>query len=622
MQQMKWAPGVGLAYVYALLLVMGGHAIARDSLLFHSDPLSLATYVAAAATVVVPALLVLSAPVLLLAPAWRRRLFTLASLAAAAIIGMAFVVLASLFLSSLLELGLAEKVASRPRDSLGVMAIIPLAFGVLIWRHGRRAALVERVGRVGLAIFVAIVVGLPVSLGYHHLSRGLRGTTAEDGGRHLVLLVLDGMPAQYLSAYDPGAVPTPMDRVVEDALVFRQMRTSAPFTYGFFGTLYSGRSELVFGGAAGPHGPGGNLISRLQRSGVVARWMAYHRNGIPEASAGRISAYRGLRSYFLTHNYAWIPEVLGLDYHLTIAGRAIAQNLTNRAVVALFEALNTDVRVENAFVDILVPQLRMQRRRAGRTFTLFHIAWGAVGSADVFSKNELPVAWEDETAGDGKPGALRAIRVNDYRYGEEYEVVARRRRGKTLVTMGVLGRHLQAFQEALAADEAIRDTTVIVTSDHGRMFRKGRFWYGYHPNEEVVRVPLIVLNGGAAGIDDRYFATPDLAESVLAFFDVPAGLDPRALSIFDSRTHRSVASATLRSDKNKEWFLVLIRDGRKYQVNIHPEGDGKTRILDVDRFDETLIEETVGLPADIVGLFTAELERFGLRRDEIHPALR
>ena len=337
---------LGLAYIYALLLVMAAHAIAKDSLLFHSDPLSLATYVAAAATVVVPVLFALASPAMLLPLGRRQALFRFCSLAAAAIITAAFFLLAVLFFSSLFELGLTDKVATRPRDTLGVIGVILLPIGVLIWRHKHPEFMVGRVGHVGLAILVAIVVGLPLSVGYHHLFRASAATAAEGSERHLVMLVLDGMPAQYLTAYDPGAIATPIDRVVDDALVFRQMRTSATWTHGFFGTLYTGRSEPVFGDASVPDGSDRNLLSWLQRSGVAARWMAYHRNGIPEASAGRVNDYSGLRSYFLTHNYAWIFETLGLDYHLTIAGPSISKNLANETIEAVFEALNKSVRVE------------------------------------------------------------------------------------------------------------------------------------------------------------------------------------------------------------------------------------------------------------------------------------
>ena len=238
------------------------------------------------------------------------------------------------------------------------------------------------------------------------------------------------------------------------------------------------------------------------------------------------------------------------------------------------------------------------------------------------ARAQLPRAQEIAGIENIARDATQTIRDNDYRYGPELEPLAEKHRRGLTLSMADLGVHLTDFMAALAADDTLRDTVVIVTADHGSMYAKGRFWYGFHPNEEVTRVPLLIFNAGRTGRDDRLVGTLDIGASVLGFFGLAreseSGHSVLAPGPGRARTH----TLTLRSDRNKEWFLVLSEAARKYRVNLHPGGRGETATLRLDGYDETPVAETIGPPEGLAGEIAAAVRGYGIDPAEIHPALR
>ena len=71
--------------------------------------------------------------------------------------------------------------------------------------------------------------------------------------------------------------------------------------------------------------------------------------------------------------------------------------------------------------------------------------------------------------------------------------------------MEAIGQELIGFLDSLNRLGLSRNITTILTSDHGSIYDKGRFWYTYHPNEEVVNVPGVIFQAESIGVDDRLF---------------------------------------------------------------------------------------------------------------------
>jgi hypothetical protein len=344
---------------------------------------------------------------------------------------------------------------------------------------------------------------------------------------------------------------------------------------------------------------------------------------MPEGSAAHTNDYRGLRSYLLTANTVWIPRLLHLDYHLAIANPGISQNLRGKMGRALFDWLNHRNRAyDNLLTEQLLPLLREQHGYSRDTFTLFHTGWNGTGSVAEEARAQLPRAQDIEGLQDVARNASATIRANDYLYGPEMEPFAEKNTRNAGLSMIDLGVHLTDFMAALAADELLRDTVIIVTADHGSMYAKGRFWYGFHPNEEVVRVPLMMFNAERKGRDDRLVSTPDISASVLGFFGLQNGDSP-GRSIFEADRGRDrTTTITLRSDRNKEWFLIISEPKLKYRINLHPEGRGETVTLRVDGYEETPVAETIGPPEGKADLIAAALHDYSIDVADIHPALR
>jgi hypothetical protein len=617
MPQMKQQWHVlGSFVLAAVLLSAGTHVLLGDYLLFYSDPLSLSVYLSAASLAVLPGLLVLGLSLLCLPRRWREILRLYAALGLAVLVATVFLMLAVSFAGAWLDVTWIKRLARHPFYLFAVCAVPALA--AIIARRSP-VEIAGRTEQLGLALFAVAVVGLPLM---QVIPRDPGKGQTSGGGKHLVLMILDGMPSQHLHSYEPSAPIGPLDRLAAEGLLMTQARSAAVWTYAYFGALYSGSTQVI--NAPRDQKPAtDSLFARLQNGGVSARWISYHRNGMPEGGAVHTHDYRGLRSYLLTAATAWIPRLLNLDYHLAIANPGISQNLRGAPGHALFDWLNgKKPGYKNQLTEQLLPLLREQRGYARDTFTLFHTGWNGTGSAAEEARAQLPRAQEIVGLEDVAKNASQTIRDNDYLYGPELEPLAEQNRRNVDLGMVDLGVHLTDFMAALAADESVRDTVIIITADHGSMYAKGRFWYGFHPNEEVVRVPLLLFNAGRTGRDDRLVSTLDITASVLGFFGLSRDSDSGQSLFAAGRGRERTQTLTLRSDKNKEWFLVISEADRKVRINLHPEGRGETVTLRLDHYEETPVAETIGPSAGMGDVIAAAIRGFGIDPADIHPALR
>lgn len=612
----------GLLFLCALFLGAGFHLALGDYLLFLSDWRSLAVYLGALALAITPFLLLAAALCRVLAPrkfVWMRRAIAFFVALVVAILALE---LASFWLIGLIDWPPLSRILRHPF----YLAAICLPFAAAaVFARRRDASISARVEDLGLISGFALIMLVASSVVTGSISRSYSADLPGDH-KQFVLIVLDGMPAKYMAAYNDSARRTSLDLHLQRAKVFTGVHTSAAWTNGFFGTLYSGTERVIHAGPSVADGRG--LVSRLQRSRIGVRWLSYHRNGFPDGSAARSIQYAGLRSYLLTGRFAWIPEALGLDYHIALAGPFMEQNLTSAAARWVYRHLmGGEAPSGNALTEILLPQLRNLRGRQAQSLALFHIEWSAVGPLeriDYIDGKPVDTLASAQQRFESKDGdeLIRRIRDAEYRYGPKLDSVARSKRRSAAVHMNATARHLADFFQALAADPNLRDTAVIVSSDHGNIFAKGRFWYGYHPNVEVLRVPFILFNAGVAGRDDRLFATPDLHRTILDYFGVAPDLAALGRSVFGKHGHDAVVSLTMKSDRHKEWFLVVTKPSRRYRVNLHPKGDGLTTVLDRNGYDSTVQERTSGPPPEIRATLPGWIARYGIEPADIHRTIR
>ena len=406
--------------------------------------------------------------------------------------------------------------------------------------------------------------------------------------RHVLLLVLDGFTASHLNTYNPEAPVTGFDRLIEqDGLVMANYRTNAAWTHGFFGILYSGKKSWVLNWTdqAPLHS---NLLASLQDHDVETRWITSHPNGMPESHVPnrfrktrgiflpreyRMNAYKGLRSVFLSENFSWFPAALGLSYN--VASRGGRQPPRAKPFYKLLHATQP---WRGIFDDFLIEELKQIR---GLNRPSFVVAHTESGGGD-FSKDPDEARLREAVARLDAQGKVA---------GPEDQWVLDIHQKRLRMTVAAIGAKVEAFIERLKAEGLYDDSLIMITADHGIATSERRFKYEYHPVEEVSRVPMILLNAGRTGIDDRLFETIDIAQTVFDYFSVPARLDERAVSMLSDKRKTYVSYLTLPNPVRPEWFLNIYRPDGKYIVNFHRDAEHQLMKGHVEGFD-TRIERT------------------------------
>jgi membrane-anchored protein YejM (alkaline phosphatase superfamily) len=133
------------------------------------------------------------------------------------------------------------------------------------------------------------------------------------------------------------------------------------------------------------------------------------------------------------------------------------------------------------------------------------------------------------------------------------------------------------------------DTLLIVTADHGKIFSKGKIWYGYHNDEEVARVPLLIHFKDLRGTDNRLLETIDITQTILEFFGIDEKLSESACSVL-SRTKKNIVTTLTTSSKlRKERFLNVYESNHKYTFNIFNKQLNSFTVSEVKGFDEVLL---------------------------------
>jgi hypothetical protein len=345
--------------------------------------------------------------------------------------------------------------------------------------------------------------------------------------------------------------------------------------------------------------------------GVTARWVVFHQNGVPENRA--LSRYRGFRSIHLTQRYAPFLRALGLDYHLIMCGAAARKMAASPRRRALFNALNAGADVKDAFQEVLLPEMRALHTAADRTLLLFHTGWTA-------GPVTLPAAWESAAPRTERERLAAQIKKNDNRYDPEAEWYAAELRAKTAHYTDVLAERIERFFVRARAEGLLDDTLIILTADHGHMFDRGRFWYGFHPDEEVARVPMVVFGGGEPGLDEEPRETIDITRTLVEYFGGNEGPDARATSLFEPAGKEYTVTGTLRSEMHKEWFVVLSARDRRYVCNIDPGSDGACEERDA-RSGEVLASGP-GVVDAIRPWLGPALRDLGVQDEDLHPLYR
>ena len=605
---------IGLAMLAGTIIVAAFHAVIGDMLLFKSDPASLARYFACAATIVgLGPLLLLGVPALLVRR-WRSTLRLVAVVALSVALAGGFVasiawVAAEWFHLGLL-LGRVVDMGDVHRLKVWIVAILPLAGiggGILILAVVVRAVrrdpeMVRRIEHLGMATLALLV--LAAAMSFVPIPNGMPQDKNE-AKRNAVMIVVDRFPAWALHVYNPKAPASGFDDLAARAAVYTSVYSSRPYTNGYFGALYAGRLP--------GEPPRGNLVGNLQDAGIVVRLINSHRSALPESADTHVSAYRGLRSRLLGPSSIQVPIWLGLDYHYTIATPGAYEG---RFLPGLWSFLNQRQRKSDPLNGELTNELeRLAQSQRGPSFTLFHV------NLSDFSKGK-ETGSPQFLSDDGETLSSR-IMTNEYRYDPSpaFQELASYNRQLVYSQVSDLSHAVSAFLANLNRIPGFGDAVVIVTADHGTIYDRGRFWYGYHPNKEVLNVPFLMFGADEPGIDDRVCSTPDIAQTLIAHFGIPQPrLTENGRSMLGNGLQSEVPALTMRSDKHAEWWLVLNRLHSAVHYNLHPDAAERISSVQYDGYSDTPQRLSVGERTRIVQRVRAAAARFGLTDAEMQAA--
>ncbi len=585
-----------ISFVTALL----PHVFGRDTWLFHTDALTQMVYLGLLTGFYFLGWAALSRMLFVWLPVYREMARRKAmAMAGAAFLGIVFVFSFRLCFPH-------ARTSGNIRSALFYGSCFGLACLVMLG-HPRRDSVLRRmlaVGRFGLLIWLA---GLPLAYGALKWHESPRTGPAVVGKKQVVLLVIDGMPSHLTHTFNPDHPELLLDTVFSEGRVFTGVTSQHPWTNAWFGSLYSGRPYWRLVDEKAPKSSP-NLFAMLQTFGVKARWVVFHRNGIPEGSAARFDQYRGLRSTFLGPFWGDILTLLRLDYHVLAPdgdGNSLFQRNTVRRWV--YGWLNSPASRADPLRQILPQEMRRLRHSADRSFLLYHLHWSMVGE-------EADPAMASHDADLAQ--VFHRIADQDYRYDlSDSQAVAAVRRERRAMTRDLdsLGRALRGFLRDMDADQDLRDATVLLTADHGTLAERGFLWYGRHAEEEVLRVPCVLLRGAKPGREPGRFSTYDLTATLLDQLDVHAGLGAEGNSLLKSHGRDTVFALTLPSPQHEEWYLVGYVGDQRWRFNLFP---GARPIWDRQRvfpnFQSQVEDSGTGFPPDWQGWIERQIQENGI----------
>ncbi|OVE76872.1 hypothetical protein BVX98_04190 [bacterium F11] len=492
---------------------------------------------------------------------------------------------------------------------------------IVIWRTLKKGNKKEILSRTDRLIWP--IAGLFILLwGPLFLSKLPIFTTKKGPGeldRHFVFVVLDGWPSEQLKQISDSSQQENTTGLFSGGRLFQNVRTSTVWTHAYFGIFYSGTGTHIFNFARKTfwskvlrrsQESGSNLLSLLQDKGVKIRGYCDHRSGMSEGSSSRISNYKGFRSLFLTCHHSSILNLFNLDYFMVFTGPRPGLSLTNDLrsyfVTKLIPYLQPDLDYKNSLTEFLIPQMRDVQGKNNRSFLVYHARWSTISNADI------SLVWQ-KRSDEEQEKAEKVIRKNDYRYSDKDAWYAQQVQDEILAKKSLFEEKIREFVDSVKKDPILKNSTVLITSDHGFMSSNGKLFYGFHPDEGTTRVPVFIFGGDTPpGTDNRLLDTYDIMQTVLEYFHIETKFNNRAISLFSALSKDYVVSATQPSDVNKEWYFLIYKDEFKYSFNIHPQGNGEAKKCKVEDFRCVPIESGKHLITENLSELKLAFGEFGL----------
>jgi hypothetical protein len=579
MQKVKHIDLLGLFNFFLLITICICLAVSQDSLLFKSDLINLVHFILGIHILLFVFLIIILAPVLfmlfIIDKKWKEKIATFISLLIPTNLLFGFTIcVIDKFFCGIQPVRLFLIVA-------GSIYVGSFVFVIILFCQ-RKDEIRSRIIKISRRLMFFFLVAFMLLTLFRHIQK--RFFYPHNKGTNVVMIVIDGVATKLLPLYNKSIKMEDFEEIAKESMLYMNSYTNFTYTYGYFKVIYSGRKD--------GYAKEKNLFSVLQQAGINTRWLACHTNGIPDAI--HIVSYNGLRSSYLHRNMSWVPYCFGIDYNVLYflsVNRFTLEALSQRQVVFrnLINKIVGGEQIRHPFETYLVDEIKKLRSEPRPYFLIFYT--NQYGFAAKKNNNEIRKLWE--SINDKKDEVESKIRSNDLVYEEEDSWFARASKETYESKMRDAMKSLRKFFSIYKKEKWDKDTIIIVTSDHGRIFSKGKIWYIYHNDEEVTKIPLLIHDGKNQSIDNRLGETIDIAQTILEIFNIKERFSDKALSLIGDDNKKIITSLTHNSSKREEKLLNIYKHEKghiyKYTFNIQDRNFAKKEL--VEGYDGVVIDE-------------------------------
>jgi len=598
MQKVRYLDALCLFNCFLFSVICISLGVSQDSLLFKSDLVNLCHFIFGVHVLMLIPLLVLFVPFFVLVRKLQENIIALMSLLITAnlLFGFGICVIDKYF-SGIQPVRLFFILAC-------VMYIGSLALVIPLFRRGKNK-IQSRVIKFSKALMLFVIISFLSLTLFRHAQKRLFYSKKE--GKNVVMIVMDGVNTKALPVYNKDADIGVFEEIAEESMLYMNAYTNFPNTYDYCNALYSGRKD--------GNSKKKNLLSVLQQAGVNARWLTYHENGIPETS--HIESYNGLRSLYLHHRLSWIPYWLGIDYntqYLFVTAPRASQAMSPRQTV-LRKILNRlcGGKIRKPLETYLAGEIKKLRGENRLFFLVFLV--NPRMFAGTQNKNGPRDLWKNLNVKSQRDEIEKRIKSNQYVYEEKDSWLIREWKNIYEDKLKSAMESLKNFYDFYKRNGWDEDTILIVTADHGQIFSKGKIWYVYHNDEEVVRVPLLIYNGKGRGIDNRLRETIDITQTMMEIFNIKERFSDKAVSLIGDDNEKIVTSLTRTSSVRGERFLNIYKyeKGHLFRYVFDLEKTGYATKELVNGYDTIEVDQGGAVFDDIGRELQSVLNDYGIR---------
>jgi arylsulfatase A-like enzyme len=369
-----------------------------------------------------------------------------------------------------------------PRANPWAIDLLALGFAIQLGRYlkadpDRFVRGVRRSTPVLLGLAIVVAIGVPLLWRWQERRAIGRLPAASETAPNVLLLVLDTVRAWQLATYGYSRPTTPnLDRRAAEGVVFERAYTESPWTLPSHGAMFTGHSP--------PELSTGWFQPLDERYPTVAEVMRSAGYGTAGFVANRRYANRasGLARGFIHYD----DEVVG-PAEIATASRVV------RRWLARLELVGDDYLGRKSAAEVTAEARRWLEANRSHRFFAF------VNFFDAHTPYSAPAEWRRRFATRATEMRLQTPNrlVAAYAGTGLPDSVVQQLTDRYDAAIGYIDGEIETLLRSLEESGALKNTVVIVTSDHGELLGEYRLLdHGNSLYPPLLKVPLIVLEPG------------------------------------------------------------------------------------------------------------------------------